>query len=1581
MDTLSKTEAYLERLDNRIALRVSDTDYPGVAEFASLFWSRLQEEDLADRDVEDDAGLCIESWRLFRDRGPDDLQIHIRNPVRARDGWQSRHTIVQLMAPDMPFAVDSLLMALSHGGLVTHLLNNVVFGVKRDKQGGIELLTLERKEHRELLIHAEIDRVAEEDLPALETRLEKMAADLQAVVSDYAPMKERLRVLTEELKTSTVAFDAEGRSEALDFLAWLSKDAFTFLGYREFEYLNDTITQVGDPLGTLRLRSRASERRISEQPESTRRFLLEPALLSFSKSGTKSRVHRPAYPDYVGIKRFNEQGVVVGESGFLGLYTSRVYMEPPSRIPVVRRKIRNVLERSDFDPAGFDGKVLAQVLATYPRDELFQIGEGDLLDTAVAITHFRERRRLRIFFRQENYGLFVNCLVYLPRDLFNTRARTLVEHLLVDAFDAVDSEYDILLSESILVRLQFILRIRPGSQVQVDRAALEARIAELISDWSSEFNVALLEAFGETEGRRLQIDYGNAFPAGYREQHSARSAADDVASVEGLSDEQRLMTRFHRQPEDTEETLRLKVLHLGDPLPLSDMIPKLENMGLRVIGEHAYRVMRASRPPVSIHDFLLSYAGSFDLTAGGALFEEAFVRTWNGEAEDDGFNRLVLGAGFSWRQVGVLRTYARYMKQIRFGFGQEFISQTLDKHRALSRLLLDYFESRFAVDGTSDGSTLESEISAALEQVDVLNEDRMMRRMLELMKATKRTNYYQLDGDRPKPYLSIKLMPAEISAMPKPLPMYEVYVCAPYFEGVHLRGGPIARGGLRWSDRLEDYRTEVLGLVKAQIVKNGVIVPTGAKGGFVLKPTRSGGTPKDVVDCYRQFISGLLDLTDNYVQGALTPPVNVRRFDGDDPYLVVAADKGTATFSDHANEVSGRYGFWLGDAFASGGSNGYDHKKMGITAKGGWVSVQRHFAERGIDVQTDPTTVIGIGDMSGDVFGNGMLLSESIKLVAAFNHLHIFIDPDPDARTAFAERQRLFALPRSNWEDYDKSLISEGGGIFSRALKSVKLTKQMQKLFDIEVDKLAPDEFIHALLKAPVHLIWNGGIGTYVKASTENHADVGDRANDHLRVDACELRANAFGEGGNLGMTQKARIEFSLAGGAVNTDFIDNSAGVDCSDHEVNIKIALNELVARQDMTLKQRNTLLGSMTDEVAELVLTNNRNQARTLSLASRHSQHRASEYQRFISRMEADSGLDRALENLPADDELVERVGLGRGLTRPELAVLLAYSKIYLKNSLRAAQVQNDPAIAKEALKAFPETLIAKHEQAILDHPLLPEIVASQLANSIVDNMGITFTVHLMEYVGGKADAVAKAYLAFADSFDVREWIDSVSAATSASESVRLDLMLEISRLGRSATRWILRHHRDLPSVGDFISRYRPRIAELIDDRHRFMSDIQARDWQGAVSDLTAAGVPEPLARRTARAVRLADALPIIDAADQTGAASVEVARVYVELTQTLSVDWLTEQLAALPSTSHWQAMERDALLDDVKTQQGVLAGRVLTDSQGDVPAWLAAQARFSADWRAVIADAQHASVQEFSMYAMTCRKLGDLCRSVH
>ncbi|MGD8416795.1 MAG: NAD-glutamate dehydrogenase, partial [Pseudomonadales bacterium] len=1533
-----------------------------------LNFERNAASDLEHRSAEDDASLVIDTWKRFSRRNTEAIQIEVANPVHARDGWQSRHTCVWVMTRDMPFVVDSVLMAFAQNGQGTHYLNNVVFGVDRGEDGAIVDLNRDIDyTNRELLLYAEVDRLADDELSELETQLRTTIDYLEAVVGDFAAMRAKLKEVTAE------AAAGPGRDEeSIAFLEWLARDNFTFLGFREFEYSGDLIRQVDDALGMVRLRRRASERRLAEQPERTREFLLEPKLLAFSKSGTRSRVHRPAYPDYVGVRRFDDAGNVVGEYGFLGLYTSRVYGQDPWTIPMVRRKVVEVMSRSEFDPGGFDGKVLAHVLATYPKDELFQTTTDELLATTVAVTNIHERRMIRIFVRVDSYGLFVNCIVYLPRDLFNTHARLKIEGLLKNTFDAEDFDYGIHLSESIQLRLQYTLRIKPGTRIEFDQAVLEQRVTDLISDWNTELGHAFIEAFGETMGRRYQREYADAFPAGYREGYSPRTAADDVASIERLRPEHPLFTRFYHLPEDREDRVRLKVFHLGGLLPLSDLISKLENMGLEVIEEQPHRLTKASGASVAIHDFLLVCREQLDITEVGDRFNEAFERVWTGQAEDDGFNRLVLAAGLSWRQVTVLRSYARYLQQIRFGFSQPFISDTLVTHADISRLLLRCFEARFQAAAESTSAVkLQQKILAALENVALLNEDRILRRVLDLISATKRTNYFRTDDAGPRPYLSLKLSPREIPDMPRPLPEYEIFVCAPHFEGVHLRGGAIARGGLRWSDRLEDYRTEVLGLVKAQIVKNGVIVPTGAKGGFVLKDVR--GVREDVVVCYRQFIGGLLDVTDNLVDGVVVPPPGVKRYDGDDTYLVVAADKGTATFSDEANAVSERYGFWLGDGFASGGSHGYDHKKMGITARGAWISVQRHFRELNTDVQSDPVTVLGIGDMGGDVFGNGMLLSRSIRLVAAFNHLHIFLDPDPDPSTSFVERQRLFNGPGSSWADYDPGVLSAGGGVFPRKAKSIKLSPEVRERFQIDVDQLAPDDLIHELLRSPVDLIFNGGIGTYVKATTESDADVGDRANDHLRILATELHARVFGEGGNLGMTQRARVQFALAGGSVNTDFIDNAAGVDCSDHEVNIKVALNALVAAGDMTPKQRNALLVEMTDEVAELVLTNNLRQTRTLSLACMHAATRQSEYRRFISFMESNAGLDRTLEFLPSDEELTERPG--QSLTRPELAVLLAYAKIHIKKTLVDTGIDQDPLIRREILGAFPQILRDRHEAVILEHPLKREIIASQVANSLVDHMGITFVVHLLEFVGGSMEAMVRAYYCFVEGYGVRDWFDAIEAQT-VPEQIRLDMLLDLMRLGRRATRWILRHHRTMDSVQEFVAGCRDRIALLIEQREMLMSRSNREDWLVAVGELTEAGVEERLAKQTAKASRLADALSIIDASDATGEDAVKVAEVFVRLSERLQTDWLSDQLAQLSPGSHWQAMERDALLDDVMTQQGRLAVSVLADAGGDMDRWLADREAFVAEWRRVIGNAQHAAQQDFSMFAMTCRRLGDL-----
>ncbi len=1583
--------AFLVALLDRIGARLDAQEQGLAAAFMRRFWARVADEDLHERDIEDATGMTIACWRQFQRRAWDAPDVEVHNPGYERDGWASSHTIVQIAHPDMPFITDSVLTELSHHGLVTHHLQNVVFDTVRNADGVLQRIEPRgMAAHAEVLIYAEIDRIEGDRLAPLASRLEEILRDVRAVVADFPQMKQRCHDIAGSLGTAS-PLAADEVNESVAFLDWLASNNFTFLGYREFDFSGGVIRQVdGSTLGILRNRDPASERLLSQQSEETRAFLLEKKLLAFSKSGTRSQVHRPAYPDYIAVRRFDAAGTVSGEHGFLGLYTSPVYTQRPEQIPVLRRKVASVVQRSGLDPRGFDGKVLSQVLASYPRDELFQSSDEELFVTATAIARNHERRRTRVFLRRDRYGLFYTCLVFLPRELFNTHLRQRIQELLTRALGAQDAPFDVYFSESILVRLQFTIRVPPGEVRTVDVAALHDAILAVARDWSADLRQTLVQEVGEADARQLMEAYLDGFPGSYRDTFAARSAVADIADMEKLSAARPLVLRLYRAPEDPEDRVFLKVFHLGEAPPLSDLLPVLENMGVRLIGEHPYRIAARTRV-VSIHDFELALEMPTDIAAINDGFETAFVRVWRGDADNDLLNRLVLTAGLRWREVAVLRAYSRYLKQTRFGFSQEFIRDTLCAHAPIARALVRYFLQRFDPERTSDGQGERAGVLAMLDGVALLNEDRVLRRYVDLIEATQRTNYFQTDPDgQPRPQLALKFAPRHLRNIPPPVPLYEIFVLSPRVEGLHLRGGAIARGGLRWSDRMDDYRTEVLGLMKAQVVKNAVIVPTGAKGGFVVRrpPAARDAYLAEGVRCYREFISGMLDVTDNIVAGAVVPPPRVRRYDGDDPYLVVAADKGTATFSDTANEVSAAYQFWLGDAFASGGSNGYDHKRMAITARGAWISVQQHFAERGIDSQRDVISVLGIGDMSGDVFGNGLLRSASVQLVAAFNHLHIFIDPQPDSPRSFAERQRLFALPRSGWNDYDTAAISTGGGVYSRTQKSIDVSPQMRERFALSMERYSPDELIHALLMAPLDLIWNGGIGTYVKGTDESHTDVGDRANDAIRVDGRELRAKVFGEGGNLGMTQAGRVEFSLAGGSVNSDFIDNAAGVDCSDHEVNLKILFNRLVADGDMTVKQRNSLLVEMTEDVADLVLANNFRQTQALSIAQRLVVTRLSEYQRFITRMEAEQRLDRVLEGVPSDEVLADRADRGETLTRPELAVLLSCAKTHIKEHLIASHVHDDPVIADVIFEQFPEVVRQRYAEAALSHRLFREIVATMVANDVVHHLGLSSVVHLTEFVGAEVEEIVRAYYAAARCFGIREAFRSVEALDAVAGETRLELLLQITQLARRATRWLLRNRRHALDVGALSAHFGPKIDRLAQSHIALFGASGAARREDQIRRWREASVTEEVARTCANVASLVATLPIIDAAERRAAEPLRVGSVFATLNATLGIDWLADQLARLTPASLWQAMERDLLLDDLLTDHGELAAIILHKGASDgeagdeataVDAWLAGREQFARAWRTTLEGAQRASHADFSMLSMTCRKLHDLIRT--
>ena len=1246
-------------------------------------------------------------------------------------------------------------------------------------------------------------------------------------------------------------------------------------------------------------------------------------------------MHRPAYLDYIGVKRFDEAGEVVGERRFLGLYTSSAYSARPDEIPLLRRKVRRVRERSGMPPGSHDDKALVEILETYPRDELFQISDDDLFEIAMGILHLGERPRVRLFPRRDTFGRFFSCLVYVPRDRFNTQVREAIGEILMETFNGVSVDWNIRLSESVLARLHYVVYTRPGPVPEFDTREVEEHLVAATRSWVDDLLDALVEQLGEERGTELFAQYRDAFPAAYRDDFTPPAAVLDILRMEKLDPEGDLAMTLYRPLEAADDFFVLKLLRSGQPILLSDVLPLLEDLGVTVYDERPYEIDRIGPVDAWIYDFgLTNDGGPIDLDAVGEKFKEAFAQAWRGEIEIDGFNRLVLGAGLTSREVAMLRALAKYQRQAGATFSQAYMEETLADHAGIVRKLVELFRIRFDParngDRAADAEGLTTLVEEAIDAVPSLDQDRILRGFLRLIEATLRTNYFQHEDGRPKPYLSFKLDPALVPDLPLPRPRYEVWVYSPRAEGVHLRGGKVARGGIRWSDRREDFRTEVLGLMKAQMVKNAVIVPVGAKGGFVVKqpPADRDALREEVVESYRTLIRGLLDVTDNLVGGEAVPPPDVVRYDDDDPYLVVAADKGTASFSDIANGIAAEYGFWLGDAFASGGSAGYDHKAMAITARGAWESVTRHFRELGVDVQTTDFTAVGIGDMAGDVFGNGMLLSRHLKLVAAFNHEHVFLDPDPDPEASFAERERLFALPRSSWADYDTGAISAGGGVFPRTAKSIELSPEARRALGIEAEALTPNELIHAILAAPVDLLWNGGIGTFVKASTETHLAVGDKANDPLRVDGRDLRARVVGEGGNLGFTQKGRIEYALAGGRIYTDAIDNSAGVDCSDHEVNIKILLDTVVAAGDLTAKQRNELLVEMTDDVARLVLRNNYRQTQALSLAARQAPSMLGVHVRLIAHLEQSGRLSRELESLPSDDVLSERSTGGGGLVAPELAVLLAFAKIELFDALVASDLPDDEFMAAELARYFPRVLTERFAAQMEGHRLRRELIATYVTNSLVNRAGITFAFRIAEETGAGADDIARAYTVAREVFDLRALWTSIEALDDAIPAgVQLDMLLEGRKLVERATRWLVRSRPRPLDIAAEIARFAPGAALLADTLRGLLHGADSAALESAAAEYVHAGVPEELAVRVAGLGAMFSALDIVEVAGATGAPLEEVAAVYHAVGARLQLQWLRHEITALPRDNRWQTLARASLRDELYALHSALTEEAL------------------------------------------------------
>ncbi|MEU5877376.1 NAD-glutamate dehydrogenase [Spirillospora sp. NPDC047279] len=1515
--------------------------------YLRLYYRHVDPEDLLSRDPADICGPAMAHRALGEERPQGRAKVRVFTPTIEENGWDPGHTVVQVVTDDMPFLVDSVSMEIARHELTAHLIVHPLLGVDRDVAGHMKAFRGKLDSDTDIdesWIHVEVDRTSDRArLEQVERDLLRVLQDVRVSVEDEPKMRSRAGEIALEIRENAPPLPEKELAEGVELLDWLANGHFTFLGYRDYTLTDDGTAlrpEPGSGLGILRSDKPESEGFASLPPE-VREKATEKHLLVITKANSRSTVHRPLYLDYIGVKKFDENGEVSGERRFLGLFTHVAYSESISHVPVLKRKLDEVLELAGFTPDSYDGQDLIEILESYPRDELFQISVEDLLPIALGVLRLRERRQLKLFLRKDLYGRYMSCMVYLPRDRYTTKVRLRIQEILRHAFHGVSVDYSANVTESTLARLHVVVRGERGRPLpDVDADDLEARLAAATRSWADDLSDAILEQCGEERSSTLSRRYGDAFPEGYKADFPARTAVADLKRLEELGAEGEISINLYEPFGAGPGERRLKIYRLGPPISLSRVLPLLTNMGVEVVDERPYEINpHEGDRGYWIYDLGLRYEPRADVDEDDVkrLFQDAYNALWRGDIENDGFNALVLHVGLDWRQAMVLRAYALYLRQTGTPFTKRYIEQVLLGNPSITRLLIRLWQSRLdpALAGGEEerSAGIAEELSGKLDEVASLDEDRILRSYLAMIMATLRTNHYQA-----KPYLALKFDPEAIPDLPQPRPKFEIFVYSPKVEGVHLRYGKVARGGLRWSDRREDFRTEILGLVKAQAVKNTVIVPAGAKGGFVGKQLPDPAADREAfmqagIACYKDFISGLLDVTDNLVDGKVVPPPNVVRHDDDDTYLVVAADKGTATFSDIANEVAASYGFWLGDAFASGGSVGYDHKAMGITARGAWESVKYHFRSLGKDIQHEDFTVVGIGDMSGDVFGNGMLLSEHTRLVAAFDHRHIFIDPDPDPAVSFEERKRMFALPRSSWADYNTELLSRGGGIFPRTKKSIKLSPEIRAALGIADDVLAmtPFELIRAALLAPVDLLWNGGIGTYVKASVENNADVGDKANDLVRVDGSELRCKVIGEGGNLGLTQLGRIEFAREGGLVNTDFIDNSAGVDTSDHEVNIKILLDQVVRDGELTRKQRDHLLYEMTGEVAELVLRDNYAQNVTLAAARAQAPAMLHVHARMLRKMERAGRLKRRLEFLPDDKALAERRQSGRGLTGPEFSVLLAYAKLTLDEDLVVSDLPDDPYLRSWLVDYFPTPLRDRFQDYMERHPLRREIINTAVVNDLVNNSGITFMFRMNEETGASPGDIARAYLVAREVFDMPRFWESVEGlAHQVDESTQVAMLLEARKLTERGARWLLHNRRPPFDIQDTIDFFASGAYTLGAQLPKLLVGLDLAGFEQRRDGFAERGVPDELAEQTAMMVPAYSTFDLVSVAHDIGRPVEEVAEVYFDLADRLQLTRLRERIIALPRDDRWRSMARSALRDDLYVAHAALSRDVLVAS---------------------------------------------------
>lgn len=1471
-------------------------------------------------------------------------------------------TVITVVNDNMPFLFDSILGEITESSGQPTLVTHPIVTVRHGKAGVVEILGdggKEDDEHERLsVVHVHIPRLTAEEAKSLTERLRKMLSQVRAAVVDWKRMLARLDQAISEFRYSAVPLDKKSVAEAIAFLEWLRDDNFTFLGMREFKYVggeeSGSLERADKPgLGILAdpdvLVLRRGTEAVTTTPE-IRAFLHGPEPLIVTKANAKSLVHRRIYLDYVGVKTYTAKGALAGELRIVGLFTSTAYTRSVMKIPYLRSKAETIIAKSGFNPNDHSGKALINVLESYPRDEFFQVPVPVLRKHANAILGLVERPRIRALVRADQFDRFVSILVFVPRDRYDSVVREKIGAYLKTVFEGRLSAYYPAFPEGGLARVHFIIGRSGGKTPKIEQSTIEAAIRDIVRTWQDALSEAA-EAAGSDPALKA---IAARFPESYRDTFSAAVALADAGRIAKISADNPIAIDYYRHADQKPNQAALKIYHHGSPVALSRRVPVLENIGFRVISERTFEVAGDPAATVFIHDMELenSYGNPINLADGGALFEDAFLSVWRGDVDNDGYNGLAQTAGLWSGEITILRAYGRYLQQAGIPQSQDFIAAALNRYPEIARGLHSLFVARLGPTAEGDGAVaakhLKAKIKDALEEVPNIDDDTIIRRYLNLIEASLRTNHFVADTKAKGQSLAIKLDSQAVEGLPAPRPWREIFVYGSEVEGVHLRFGPVARGGLRWSDRAQDYRTEVLGLVKAQQVKNAVIVPVGAKGGFYPKklPMSAG---RDAIfeagtSAYKNFVSSLLSITDNIGVDGVIPPAGVVRRDPDDPYFVVAADKGTATFSDTANAISEKHHFWLDDAFASGGSAGYDHKKMGITAKGAWEAVKRHFREMNRNIQAEPFSVVGVGDMSGDVFGNGMLLSPATKLIAAFDHRDIFIDPDPDMAASMAERQRMFALPRSSWQDYDKSKLSEGGVIVSRNQKSITLPQAAAAAIGLAKTTATPVEIMSAILKAPVDLLWFGGIGTYVRASGESNQDVGDRANDAIRVTALDVRAKVIGEGANLGVTQRARIEFGMNGGRCNSDAIDNSGGVNCSDVEVNIKIALASAMRKGSLTRPARNKLLSEMTDEVSALVLSNNYQQTLALSLARKRGLADIAHQARFMTALEARGLLDRAVETLPSPAALAEREARGEPLTRAELGVLLAYAKIVLFSDIVASDVPDEPHFDRDLMGYFPERMAKKFAGEIRDHRLRREIITRVVANDLVNRGGPSFVNRLQEATGRPAADVVRTFAVVRDGFALPVLYKEIDALDNQIDGqTQLDLYQSVSRLIFVTSGWYLKNEAGSAPLGQ-------RIAELQEARKalepKLVSLLPAFSRERIEErrqGLFKGGAPEKLAGQLALA-EVAELIPDVALTARTANADiVSAAKAFFAVSDAFRIPRVEEAARSIMPPDYYDQLALSRATDTIGVARRGIAVAALTAhgaAVDPVAAWLEA-----------------------------------------